>query len=64
LSPTGIEKLAFNPFFDLLEIVRGPMLGTPIAARTWFGAICFSAVLCIISWAFFVRARGRVTFWI
>jgi lipopolysaccharide transport system permease protein len=64
LGPAGIEKLAFNPFFDLLEIVRGPILGSHIAGTTWVGAIVYSVALCAISWAFFVRARGRVTFWI
>jgi lipopolysaccharide transport system permease protein len=64
LSPAGVEKLAFNPFFDLLEIVRGPILGSDIAMTTWVGALIYSAVVCAISWAFFVRARGRVTFWI
>jgi lipopolysaccharide transport system permease protein len=64
LGPSGIEKLALNPFFDLLEIVRGPILGSHIAATTWMGAVGYSLVLCAISWAFFVRARGRVTFWV
>jgi len=64
LGPSGIEKLALNPFFDLLEIVRGPILGSNIAVTTWVGALGYSAVLCAISWAFFVRARGRITFWI
>jgi lipopolysaccharide transport system permease protein len=64
LGPSSIEKLALNPFFDLLEIVRGPILGSDIAATTWVGALGYSAILCAMSWAFFVRARGRVTFWI
>jgi lipopolysaccharide transport system permease protein len=64
LSADGIAKLAFNPFFDLLEIVRGPVLDTPVAGTTWIGALVYSAVLWAISWAFFVRARGRVAFWI
>jgi lipopolysaccharide transport system permease protein len=64
LSPTGIERLALNPFFDLLEIVRGPILGSGIAGTTWLGALMYSVALCAISWAFFVRARGRVTFWV
>jgi lipopolysaccharide transport system permease protein len=64
LGPDGIAKLAFNPFFDLLEIVRGPILGSEVALSTWVGAIGYSAVLCASSWAFFVRARGRVTFWV
>lgn len=64
LGASGMEKLALNPFFDLLEIVRGPLLNSDIAATTWIGALGFSVVLCAISWAFFVRARGRVTFWV
>jgi len=64
LGADGVAKLALNPFFDLLEIVRGPVLGSDIAATTWLGALGFSAMLCAVSWAFFVRARGRVAFWI
>jgi lipopolysaccharide transport system permease protein len=64
LSAVAIERLALNPFFDLLEVVRGPILGTHVAATTWAGAIGYSVVICAISWAFFVRARGRITFWI
>jgi lipopolysaccharide transport system permease protein len=64
LGPSGFANLMFNPFFDLLDIVRGPILGTAVAATTWAGALLFSIAICAIAWAFFVRARGRVTFWI
>jgi len=56
--------LPFNPFFALLEIVRAPLLGHLPAVESWFAAIAYSLVLCIISWVLFVRARGRVAFWI
>lgn len=64
LGPDSIANLAFNPFFDLLEIVRGPILGTEVAGTTWIGALGYSAVVCAVSWSFFVRTRGRVTFWV
>ena len=64
LSLSAIEKLPLNPFFDLLEVVRGPILGSEVTANTWIGATVYSAVLIAIAWAFFVRARGRVAFWI
>ncbi len=64
LDPSSIEALAFNPFYDLLDIVRGPILDTDVAATTWIGALVYSMILCAVSWAFFVRTRGRVTFWI
>ncbi len=57
-------KLFLNPFFDLLQVVRGPMLGENMTHHVWAGALFYSCVLCVLSWAFFVRARGRVTFWI
>jgi lipopolysaccharide transport system permease protein len=64
LSASSIAKLPLNPFFDLLEIVRGPILGSNVALMTWVGAAMYSAALCAIAGAFFVRARGRITFWI
>jgi lipopolysaccharide transport system permease protein len=64
LGPVAASRLAWNPFFDLLEIVRGPLLGSTVTGMTWLGALIYSAALCGASWAFFVRARGRVTFWI
>jgi len=60
----GASKLPWNPFYDLLEIVRGPMLGDIPSDMTWLGAAVYSLALCSVAWAFFVRARGRVTFWI
>jgi lipopolysaccharide transport system permease protein len=56
--------LLFNPFYSLLEIVRAPLLGHTASPETWLGALLYSGALCALSWAFFVRARGRVAFWI
>jgi lipopolysaccharide transport system permease protein len=60
----GARTLPLNPFYDLLEIVRGPVLGTGISAQAWVGTIVYSIILCAVSWAFFVKARGRITFWV
>jgi lipopolysaccharide transport system permease protein len=56
--------LPLNPFFDLLQIVRAPLLGEVPAPLVWAAALCFSAGLCSVAWLFFVRARGRIAFWI
>jgi lipopolysaccharide transport system permease protein len=58
------ELLPYNPFFALLEIVRAPLLGHTPSADTWIAAVLYSIVLCGASWALFVRARGRVAFWV
>ena len=56
--------LPLNPIYDVLEVVRAPLLGDPVSPLAWLGAIVFSTTLCGLSWAFFVRARGRVAFWV
>lgn len=56
--------LPFNPFFALLEIVRGPLLGTVPALAVYVSALLSSLVLCAVSWMFFARVRGRIAFWI
>jgi lipopolysaccharide transport system permease protein len=55
--------LPFNPFYALLEIVRAPLLGHTPSAETWVATLLYSVALCGLSWALFVRARGRVAFW-
>lgn len=56
--------LPLNPFFDLIEIVRAPLLGQGLPVMAWIGALLYSAALVGIAWAFFIRARGRVAFWL
>jgi lipopolysaccharide transport system permease protein len=56
--------LPLNPFYDMLEIVRAPLLGEAPGLLVWVGALGYSIVLCGLAWAFFLRARGRITFWI
>lgn len=56
--------LAFNPFFSLLELVRGPLMGTIPNNLTIFCALGYSAALCLITWFVFARVRGRIAFWL
>ncbi len=56
--------LPYNPFYALLQIVRGPMLGHLAGADIWLSAMVFSVVLSTAAWLLFVRVRGRIAFWI
>ena len=56
--------LPLNPVFDMLQILRAPLLGEAAAPLVWAGAIVFSVLLCVVAGVFFVRARGRIAFWI
>jgi lipopolysaccharide transport system permease protein len=59
-----MDLLPLNPFFDLLEIVRAPLLGALPSGMVWLGALGYSAALCGVAWALFARARGRLAFWL
>ena len=56
--------LVLNPFYVVMEVVRGPLLGTPPAALVWVAAGCITLASCGLSFAFFVRFRGRIAFWV
>ena len=56
--------IRLNPFFYLLEIVRAPLLGTPLTAIWVLKAVVVSAVIVGISAVGFARARGRIAYWV
>ncbi len=56
--------LPLNPFYALLDIMRAPMLGESPGLRIWVSVCIFTTLLCVGSWLFFVRARGRLAFWL
>jgi lipopolysaccharide transport system permease protein len=56
--------LPFNPFYSLLDIVRGPLLGEIPDAWIYLSAIGFSVALCGATWLLFLRVRGRIAFWV
>ncbi len=56
--------LPFNPFYTLLEIVRGPLLGEIPSLAVYVSAGVSSLILCGGTWLFFARVRGRIAFWL
>ena len=56
--------VSFNPFYGLLEIMRGPLLGQPLEPHAWLVALGYSAILIIVTGLVFSRARPRIPYWI
>ncbi len=56
--------LVLNPFYVLMETVRGPLLEGGASWVIWLAALVYTAMACGISFAFFVRFRGRIAFWV
>ncbi len=64
LSGRARALLPLNPFYTLLEILRGPLLGSLPGPAIWASAIGYSLLLCGLTWLLFARARGRLAFWV
>ncbi len=56
--------VTWNPFYALLEIVRGPLLGGPLDSGAWTAALGYSAVLVLLSTLVFARTRARIAYWV
>lgn len=60
----GAAWLPLNPFYTLLETVRGPLVEGGAGATVWAAAVLYTALACAAAGAFFARFRGRVAFWV
>lgn len=56
--------MPLNPFYAILETVRGPLVegGGPLLA--WVAAVFYTLAMVAAAALFFVRFRGRVAFWV
>lgn len=53
-----------NPFYHLLEIVRGPILGYCPSVLSWGIASVFALVGLLIALAFFGKYKDRIAYWV
>jgi lipopolysaccharide transport system permease protein len=64
LGEEGARWMVLNPFFAVMETLRGPLIEGGGMWLAWLAAVVFTLVNCAVSLAFFVRFRGRVAFWV
>ncbi|HQT47301.1 MAG TPA: ABC transporter permease [Acidocella sp.] len=60
----SVVLVEWNPFYALIEVVRGPLLGQALEPVVWEIALGFSAVLALLAVAIFTRARPRIAYWL
>jgi len=66
LAHRGLAKafVELNPFYALLEIIRGPLLGQPLNPGAWHLAVIYSLGLFLVTGLVFTRARPRLPYWL
>lgn len=60
----SLALIELNPFYGLMEIVRGPLQGHALNPVAWANALSYSAVLVLVSFLLFARARARIPYWV
>jgi len=61
-SRTYIATL--NPFFQLIELVRAPLLGSMPSINSYLAVGLITLVNTVVVGAFFVRFRARISYWV
>jgi lipopolysaccharide transport system permease protein len=56
--------LPLNPFYVLMETVRGPLVEGGVPALVWLSATLYTLLVAGAALAFFIRFRGRIAFWV
>jgi len=56
--------LPLNPFFVVMQTVRGPLLDGGAPPLIWACAVLYTAFVSALAFAFFVRFRARIAFWV
>lgn len=56
--------LPLNPVFAVMEAVRAPIMGSTGGIAVWLAAVFWVGLTIALAWAFFVRFRGRIAFWV
>jgi lipopolysaccharide transport system permease protein len=64
VGPARAWLLPFNPFFSLLDVVRGPLLGEAPGSAIWASAVIASLLLALLGGWLFARTRARIAFWV
>lgn len=64
ILPERALFLDANPFFAVIEVIRGPLLGHMPHPLTWTMAILVPLIGACLAFTLFVRYRWRIAYWL
>ncbi len=56
--------LSFNPFYYLVEIVRGPLMGVVPSPQVILGAVLITIIGWLLALPFYTALRWRLAYWV
>ncbi len=64
MLPGRALVLHLNPFYHLVEIFRGPLLGQVPTAENWLAVVLFTLVSWVLAMVFYTVYRWRIAYWV
>ncbi|WP_338421411.1 ABC transporter permease [Acetobacter estunensis] len=64
LITLGRQYLLLDPCYPLIEVLRGPFMGSAVRPSIWWTAIAYSVALWSIAFGLFARMRSRLAYWV
>ena len=55
---------ALNPFFQMIELVRAPLLGSIPALQSYVAVLVITLINFVVVGLFFARFRSRIAYWV
>ena len=62
--PGRAQYILWNPFAQMLDLLRTPLMGGMAASHSWFGIIGWTFATLIASSLLFSKYRRRVVYWL
>lgn len=62
--PQRAAYILYNPFAQMLDLLRTPLMGGLSDVRNWWGVLAWTAVSVAVSSALFAKYRRRVVYWL
>ena len=56
--------MLYNPFAQMLELVRAPLMGNVADAHNWWGILGWTTASLIACGLLFSKYRRRVVYWL
>lgn len=65
-SPQILESRVaqWNPLYHSIEVIRAPLIGSPIQAESWIWTVIFCIVNGLLAQWLMKRYRNRVAYWV
>ncbi len=62
--PNRAQFVLLNPFAQMLELLRGPLMGRVPDLAVWWGIVGWTAINLMLAGVVYARARRRVVYWL